>query len=72
MESFLLQLSGAQGVGGTQESSGLASQLGGGMDLVAFNLKRGLNHRDVEMGLAAAMLREGNKVNERCRQIMQA
>ena len=72
MENFLLQLSGVA-AGRSRQGGGVCPQLGGpAMDLMAFDLKVGLNGRDIQMGLATAYLRVLSDEDRRSKDIMAA
>lgn len=73
MENLRLQLSGVSGPGQASSFS-LADQLGGpSMDLQALNLKIGLVQRnDIEVGIAAALLRVFSDQGKRAAELMKA
>ena len=72
METPLLQLF-RTAAGQTGDSTPLADQLGGQpMDVAALELKLGLHHRDVQMGLATAYLRVLGDADRRANEIMKA
>jgi hypothetical protein len=74
MESLLLQQLGQVEATSRRLTGGLAEQLGGGggMDLKAFNLKRGLVDHEVAAGLATALLRVTGEQGRRAAEIMKA
>lgn len=72
MENLRLQLAGVGGAGQSTGSS-LADQLGGeAMDLKALNLKVGLQHRSILMGLSTAYLRVLSDQDNRATELMKA